>query len=336
MRPVVVHIATDRGITALRNTKRRGQSLGAQVVAVNYRDIPHRTEWPRGIYLFSDMQRATPWQRSVASLLWERLADRPDAFHVFNHPAHNLRRYELLRALFERGTNDFNVYRLSELPADVRYPVFVRYEDQHIGPSTGLLADARELEAALKELLVEGHRPDKLIVVEFQDTTGGTGIYRKYGAFRLGERVYTGHMLASTDWSVKRELNDRVLVGSEDLQFVKANPHADQVMEAFKVAGLTWGRIDYGVLDGRIQVWEINDNPKLGSSLFKRTLGRKLARRVSRRIRLAVFREQLDRVVPGPPLQFAIDPAEFMQRLQSGRIGDERVEGEAPVLRLGS
>jgi hypothetical protein len=330
---VIVHVATARGITALRNTKRRGQSLGADVLPVLYDEIPDRTVWPRGVYLFSDMQRATPWQRLVAEQLWSRLAERPDAFRAFNHPTHCLRRYGLLRALYEHGINGFNAYTLDELPTSVRYPVFVRYEDQHIGPSTGLLADEAELERALAALLVEGHRPERLIVVEFQDTACRTGIYRKYGAFRLGERVYTGHMMASTDWSVKREINDRVLVGTEDLDYVKTNPHAEQIMAAFQVAGLTWGRIDYGVLDGRIQVWEINDNPKLGSSLFKRTMGRKLARKVTRKIRLNVFRDELSRIVPGPPIEIPFDFAAFSGRVASG----EHAGLEEPaVLRLES
>ena len=302
----------------MRNTKRQGQSLGAQVVPVLYDEIPDRRSWPRGIYLFTDMQRATEWQREVGALLWERLAEDPEAFHVFNHPLHSLRRYQLLRALHEHGINGFNAYRLDELPGSVRYPVFVRYENQHIGPSTGLLQDEAELERALADLLIAGHRPVDLIVVEFQDTTCASGIYRKYGAFRFGDRVYTGHMMASTDWSVKREINDRALVGQEDLEFVKTNPHAEQVMEAFQIAGLTWGRIDYGVLDGRIQVWEINDNPKLGSSFFKKTMGRKLARRVSRAIRRSVWKEELRNVAVGAPGEFVIDAGEFAQRLREG------------------
>jgi hypothetical protein len=328
---MIVHIATRRGITSLRNVKRRGQALGADVLALRYDDLPGRTEWPRGLYLFSDMQRATPWQRAVATQLWDRLSERSDAFRLYNHPEHSLRRHQLLRALYEAGVNKFNAFRLDELPTSLRFPVFIRYEDQHIGPSTGLLNAEEELERALSEMLVAGHRPEKLIVAEFQDTACETRIFRKYGAFRLGDRVYTGHMMASTDWSVKREINDRVLVGTEDFEFVKTNPHADQVMEAFKVAGLTWGRIDYGVLDGRIQVWEINDNPKLGSSFFKKTMGRKLARRVSRRIRLSVFREQLDKVVMGPAVALRLDPGELSQRIVTGQIDLDNAVANVPL-----
>jgi hypothetical protein len=218
-----------------------------------------------------------------------------------------------LRALREAGINDFNAYRLDEVNHEVRYPVFVRYTDQHIGPSTGLLHSERELDDALGKLLVEGHPPERLIVVEFQDTSDGTGRFRKFGAFRLGEHVYAGHMMAANEWSVKREINDAELVGQGDLEFVRNNPYADQIMQAFQIAGITWGRIDFGVLDGRIQVWEINDNPKLGSSLFKRSMGRKVSRRVSREVRRGVFAGEMAKVVPGEPLRFRISTTEVVR-----------------------
>ncbi|HUG12459.1 MAG TPA: hypothetical protein VMM36_15685 [Opitutaceae bacterium] len=313
MRPVIVHLATDRGITSFRNTKRRGQQLGYEVVPVRYSELLKRTEWPRGMYFFSDMERASKWQCSIAAQLWQQLADRPGGYRLYNHPVRHLRRYELLRALHEAGINDFTAYRLDEITHSVRYPVFVRYTDQHIGPSTGLLYSEAELEDALAKLLIRGHPPDRLIVVEFQDTSQGTGRFKKFGAFRLGEHVYTGHMMAAGEWSVKREINDSDLVGDEDLNFVRNNPYADQIMQAFQVAGLTWGRIDFGVLDGRIQVWEINDNPKLGSSIFNRSMGRKISRRVSREIRRGVFATEMAKVVPGDPLKFKIDASEALR-----------------------
>ncbi len=313
MRSLIVHLATQRGINSFRNTKRRGQQLGFDVLPIRYSELLKRTEWPRGMYFFSDMERASRWQCSIAALLWQQLADRPGGYRLYNHPVHHLRRYELLRALREAGINDFNAYRLNEITHEVRYPVFVRYTDQHIGPSTGLLHSERELDDALAKLLVQGHPPERLIVGEFQDTSNGTGRFRKFGAFRLREHIYTGHMMAAGEWSVKREINDSSLVGQEDFNFVTNNPYADQIMQAFQVAGLTWGRIDFGVLDGRIQVWEINDNPRLGSSLFNRSMGRKLSRKVSRTIRRGVFATEMAKVVPGEPLKFRISTAEAVR-----------------------
>jgi hypothetical protein len=329
VRPVIVHIATDRGINSFRNTRRRGQGLGFDVLPVRYSELLDRNEWPRGLYLFTDMERATPWQCSVAALVWQELASHPDAFRLYNHPVHHLRRYELLKALHEAGTNDFRAYRLDELGSGVRYPVFVRYTDQHIGPTTGLLQNERELHEALAHLLVQGHEPERLIVVEFEDTSDAFGRFRKYGAFRLGEHVYTGHMMASHDWAVKREFNDRRLVDQEDLAFVRSDDYTDQVMRAFQIAGITWGRIDFGVKDGRIQVWEINDNPKLGSSIFKRTMGRRRARRVSRNRRKLYWAAEMAKVKLGEPLRYSVPRPLAAAAVLGSDLGDELTTREA-------
>ena len=43
------------------------------------------------------------------------------------------------------------------------------------------------------------------------------------------------------------------------------NPHRELLEHIFRDAGIDYGRIDYGLLDGRIQVWEINTNPWIAS-----------------------------------------------------------------------
>ena len=50
---------------------------------------------------------------------------------VLNHPTTSMRRYELLRTLFERGDSSFNVYRLTECRQPQRWPVFIREENEH-------------------------------------------------------------------------------------------------------------------------------------------------------------------------------------------------------------
>jgi hypothetical protein len=47
----------------------------------------------------------------------------------------------------------------------------------------------------------------------------------------------------------------------EEREFVETNPHEAWVREVFRVAGVEYGRIDYAILDGRPQAWEINTNP---------------------------------------------------------------------------
>jgi hypothetical protein len=47
----------------------------------------------------------------------------------------------------------------------------------------------------------------------------------------------------------------------EHLRYVETNPHRDQLEKVFELAGIEYGRIDYCVVDGRVQTFEINTNP---------------------------------------------------------------------------
>ena len=44
-------------------------------------------------------------------------------------------------------------------------------------------------------------------------------------------------------------------------EYLESNPHEAVMRETFEMAHLDYGRCDYAVIDGRIQVWEINTNP---------------------------------------------------------------------------
>ncbi len=42
---------------------------------------------------------------------------------------------------------------------------------------------------------------------------------------------------------------------------ILTNPHSAHLMRAFEIAGIEYGRADFGFRDGRIQIFEINTNP---------------------------------------------------------------------------
>jgi hypothetical protein len=60
------------------------------------------------------------------------------------------------------------------------------------------------------------------------------------------------------------EVPDQDLV-DEELAYVRTNPHQADLREIFAAARIDYGRIDYAIKDGRIQVWEINTNPQIMS-----------------------------------------------------------------------
>jgi hypothetical protein len=50
---------------------------------------------------------------------------------------------------------------------------------------------------------------------------------------------------------------------AEETQYLSENPHLEQLRRIFEIAKINFGRIDYGCVNGKVQVWEINTNPNL-------------------------------------------------------------------------
>jgi len=125
----------------------------------------------------------------------------------------------------------------------------------------------------------------KLLVVEFCDTSGPDGLYRKYSAMRIGERIIPRHLHAASSWIAKAQTsaaNDDETLVREELEYLDSHPHQQWLRDVFTEAEIEYGRIDYGLYKGVPQVWEINTNP---------TLGRGRHRKPARQGPLAALRE---------------------------------------------
>jgi hypothetical protein len=143
------------------------------------------------------------------------------------------------------------------------FPVFLRTDNEHLGPLTGLIHTKPELERAISFAILTGREAGRLLVVEFCDVSDATGRFRKYAAFRVGTRIIPRHLLVGCDWMQKANCGaaaDEQTV-AEEMEYLRANPHAAELMAIFEAAHIDYGRIDYGLKDGRINVWEINTNP---------------------------------------------------------------------------
>jgi len=241
------------GRTLVRNTGALGVRL------FRYLGAPRQPK--PGAYIFADLERLSPRELQKAAIAWHALSDAGAGIRLLNHPGRSMRRYELLRTLHERGINHFNAYRLTEARWPTRYPVFLRREDEHSGAMSPLLRTRGELEAALDGLHRKGEVRDGLMIVEFCDTADADGIYRKYGAFVVGDRVFASGVQFSRHWVQKRrDLSEPEMLREQRL-YLEENPHEAALREIFRLAGIDYGRMDYGLLQGKIQVWEINTNP---------------------------------------------------------------------------
>lgn len=218
--------------------------------------------FPPGTFIFTDLDRLSdPVMAKVTAFANALSTDQPH-MGILNRPDRFQGRFDLLRRLEAQGHGHIAVHRLSDWKSVTRFPVFIRLDRDHKRPLSGLIQDRDALGKAAVPLLKGAKDPHDLIVVEFRAKPDGKGIYRKYGAFRVGDVVYSQHVFHSKDWYIKySNYGSSEAEIEERKNYVTDNPHAARLIPYFDAAGIDYGRIDYSLIDGDIEVYEINTNP---------------------------------------------------------------------------
>jgi hypothetical protein len=241
-----------------------------------------------GTYVFADIERLAPDQLREADRLWVRLSRLGGGVRLLNRPLGTWRRPELLRRLHDLGINSFRARRFPSprtrrmlggpfgaalaRAGDVRggrrltspllrFPVFLRSATEHDGALTPLLWGWKELRHASRELVQSGRDAGGLLIVEFCDTSDDDGLFRKYGAFVIGEHVVPRGIMTSRQWMVKDPDLETPALVQEQREYFETNPHAGWIRDFARRAGLGYGRVDYALKNGAPQIWEINTNP---------------------------------------------------------------------------
>lgn len=99
--------------TIKRYLELMGDRLTAPIVPAAYSENIRGEAGQPATYIFTDLERVPPAGLERLSKIWKRLESAGDNC-LLNHPTRAMRRYELLRTLYEAGINEFNVYRLTE------------------------------------------------------------------------------------------------------------------------------------------------------------------------------------------------------------------------------
>jgi hypothetical protein len=277
------------------------RGVQSRVSVVLLHEALQRVSWPRGIYVFTTLDGMTGEQIAFAKRLWNGLSAHAVCL---NEPGRVIGRYQLLRALHERGVNDFNVHRLSDL-GSVRFPCFVRYENLHRANLTGLVSSLSELEDAVARLLLVGEREEDLIVTEWLDYRSEDGLYRKWGAHICGDAVLAKHVFVGEQWMMKMKQSRIKYSRDEEFEYVTSNPHVELLRPVFELSGCDWARVDYSFYRGRLQVWEVNDNPEFGKK-WKHDLGRRRTHAVFYRRLEAALDNVSARIEAGPDFQIEL------------------------------
>jgi hypothetical protein len=239
------------------------KELPGVVRRMSYQALLGKARVPRAVYVFTDMDRLAPAALAQASTLFGQL--RTAGVRVLNDPARIRSRWGLLRALHDQGINRANAYRFDENVRPRRWPVFIGVEGDHRFPITELLHSWEEVERAAETAMQKGRPRSALIVAEYNAEPLRPGIFRKLSVFRVGSR-YLAHTCVHQDrWIAKYGTPGLATpdLHAEELRIVRDNPYRAALEPAFALAGIEYGRADFGVVDGKVHVYEINTNPEV-------------------------------------------------------------------------
>ncbi|HJP67631.1 MAG TPA: hypothetical protein VJ846_01920 [Sphingomicrobium sp.] len=230
---------------------------------ITYDQVLKRQTPHQATHIFTDLDRLPAWRVHEAAMLYRDLERRQ--LSALNDPSRFLGRFGLLRALFRAGFNDFNAYRLDELERPARWPVFLRLEGNHSAPVSDLIRNEEDLELAIQHAIEGGAPRSALLIIEFAAEPAAPGIFRKLSVFRVGARLIGYTCVHDDNWLVKYGKSGIATdeLYEEEYSFVAHNPFAPLMSRAFDVAGLDYGRVDFGLVGGKPQVYEINSNPDL-------------------------------------------------------------------------
>lgn len=206
------------------------------------------------------------WELRIYSQLFNHLKNAGAGYKVLNNPAHVLNRYELLRMLYRKGINNFNAYLVAERQKPDRYPVFIRRNFDHHPPLTRLLHDETELEAAIGHLRTLQEPHEGLVIIEYCAEPVSKNLFRKLASFRIGEKLFFLNTVHEENWLVKYGTENAATdeLYQNEYEMIENNAYENELRPVFDMANIDYGRVDFGLVNGKIQIYEINTNPKIG------------------------------------------------------------------------
>ncbi len=267
----MIHFVTTaaHGYTVTNLVRRHGKRTCR---AWSYDEIFEKRKIPVGTWVFTDHERLTIDETNQAA----RVAQQMEAAgcRVLNHPAFVRSRFETLRRLREAGINDFSVFRADASPRPTRFPVFIRNEYDHDSSSLALLENQAALDAALHELEAQSIPLVGKLVIEYAVDPIVPDTWMRLSTYHFGGTLIAHHIGFDSHWIVKdgfeaermdaHPCKERMLELERD--FVTSNLYAETMRDAFDIARIDYGRADFSLMDGRVQVYEINTNPMHGNA----------------------------------------------------------------------
>ncbi len=258
----MIHIVTT-ALHAYTHKSLREEEDAPELALRTYADISLGSKIAPGTYILTDLDRLAAWRLLDAAKFcqWHRKKGGV----VLNDPARVLSRHGLLRALNRAGINQFDAYRVEEKVTPKRWPVFLRLEGNHGAQISGLLENEKGLTRAIEKVVDNGYPIAALLIVEYAAEPVQPGLFRKFSVFRVGDRLLGYTCVHDDQWIVKQGKPGIAPLEfyEEEYRCVRDTPYAEAIWPAFRIAGIDYGRVDFGIVDGRPQIYEINTNPEM-------------------------------------------------------------------------
>lgn len=267
----MIHVLAPRaGLFGIGDfVKTDGAALAGIVTVTSYEDAFAGKPLPVGAYIFAGLDQLTETETELVARFHRVLADVSPALPRLNHPDRWRPRGDLLNAAFEAGINTFGSTRVSA-SSRRRFPVFLRSESEHSGSLSPILHTEAGLARAVVAALLRGYRFRDLLAVEYCHTADGEGVFHKYSALVVGPHIVPRSVTTSRKWVTKigGRITDPAAARAER-EYVEGSPHEQWLRGVAALGGVEYGRIDYGLREGRPELWEINTNPTIGAQLAK-------------------------------------------------------------------
>ena len=159
----------------------------------------------------------------------------------------------------------------------------------------------------------------------------GSELFRKQAAYRVGDAIFQATSVHNSDWIAK--VGRKGIAGEtlyrEEAELLRANPHREVLERAFDIARIDYGRLDFGVVDGAVQVYEINTNPNMSPPKAHPSPIRAASTAMVWRTYLDAL-AAIDRLPEGVPAEISLDGLfEEVSRAPKWRLRDRAARAAA-------
>jgi hypothetical protein len=262
MSPTLHIVTTGKFAGATKNLRPVLEQNGIALRNWNWDQFLGAEALPHGAWVLADFDRVHVWNSELAAS--RRSALLAARLPVMNDPTRFQGRAGQIRSFFAAGINSFTAWLpgLAERPD--RFPVFLRTQAAHRGAISDLLHKGADCEAALQAALTQGHPLTDLIFVEYRaEADPSLGHFQKHAAYRVGDRVIRAMTVNDDGWMAKYGTQGRAAEATYEAELAEmtAYPHRDLILRVTDMLGCQYGRVDFGMVNGRPEIYEVNSNP---------------------------------------------------------------------------